>query len=199
MNVLIIQSSPRGEESVTRKLTQELLERLGAREGLHVTERDLTSNPLPHLRPAQLAAFFTPAEQRSDALREAVRLSDETVDELLAADAVVISVPMWNFSVPSVLKAWIDHVVRAGRTFSYGPDGPKGLVADKPVYVISASGGVFSSGPLRNMDFLEPYLKAVLGFIGIHDVTCTRAEWLSDPRVKDVAYARAQEKIAAIA
>jgi FMN-dependent NADH-azoreductase len=191
-NVLLIQSSPRGEQSFSRKLTNELLAKLREKDEIHVVERDLSASPLPHLQAEQLAAFYTPPEQRSAELREAIRLSDEAVDQLLAADIVVLSAPVWNFSAPSVLKAWIDHVVRAGRTFSYGADGVKGLVKGKKVYVISASGGVLSNGP---MDFLGPYLKAVLGFIGLTEVALIQAEGFNDPRQKDQAFAKAQKKM----
>jgi len=198
MNILLIQSSPRGGESVSRKLTKELLEKLSENGEVFVTERDLSVQPLPHLQQEQLAAFFTPPQQRNTAQQEAARFSDEAVDQLLASDVIVISAPIWNFSIPSVLKAWIDHVVRAGRTFSYGPEGVKGLVDNKRVYVISARGSVLSNGPLVAMDFFEPYLRAVLGFIGLNDVTFIRAEGLGDPRSKDTAVAKAQSKIAAL-
>lgn len=193
--LLVIQSSPRKSDSVSRKLTAELVERLKERENYEVRERDLSASPLPHLGAEQLAAFFTPAQQRNAELNEAAKLSDEAVDELLAADVVVLSAPMWNFSVPSVLKAWIDHVSRAGRTFSYGAEGPTGLAGGRTVYVLSASGSVFSDGPLRQMDFLEPYLRAVLGFLGITDVRFVRAEGLGIPGVKEGALEKARQRI----
>jgi len=95
---------------------------------------------------------------------------------VLAADVIVIGAPMYNFSVTSGLKAWVDHVARAGRTFKYGANGPEGLVAGKKVYVITASGGVYSEGPASGYDFLATYLRAVLGFLGMTDVTFIRAE-----------------------
>lgn len=193
--VLIVQSSPRKDDSVSRQLTRDLIARLGEKEGLEVVERDLSARPLPHLGTEQLSAFFTPAEKRTEAQKEAARLSEEAVDELLAADIVVISAPMWNFSIPSVLKAWIDHVARAGRTFSYGADGPRGLASGKTVYVVSASGSLFSEGPAVSMDFLEPYLRAVLGFLGMKDVRFVRAEGLGVPGVKEGALEKARRRI----
>ena len=194
--VLIVQSSPRKTDSVSRQLTRDLIARLGEKEGLEVIERDLSERPLPHLGTEQLAAFYTPPEKRDEVLREAARLSDEAVDELLAADILVISAPMWNFSIPSVLKAWIDHVARAGRTFSYSAEGVRGLAAGKTVYVVSASGSLFSEGPSVSMDFLEPYLRAVLGFLGMSDVRFIRAEGLGVPGVKEGALDKARLRIA---
>lgn len=193
--LLLIQSSPRGKDSVSRRLTEELLKKLGEKEELVVTERDLSVRPLPHLQAEQLAAFYTPPEKRNEALREAVRLSDEAVGELLAADIVVISAPTWNFSLPSVLKAWIDHIVRAGVTFAYRDGGVVGLAGGRKVFVVAASGSVLSRGPLQAMDFVGPYLKSVLGFIGLTDVSVIRAEGLGDPKEKDAALGNAQKKM----
>jgi FMN-dependent NADH-azoreductase len=198
-NILVVESSPMGPQSVSRRLTMEVLDGLRKRHpDSKVIVRDLSARPLPHLGAEQIAAIFTPAEKRGEALREAVRLSEEAVDELLAADVVVIGAPMWNFGVPSGLKAWIDHIVRAGRTFAFGPDGAQGLVAGKKVYVVTASGGVFSEGPYKAYDFQAPYLRAVLGFLGLTDVTFVRAEGLSDPRTKDAAYEKAQKEVEAL-
>jgi FMN-dependent NADH-azoreductase len=96
-----------------------------------------------------------------------------------AADVILLAVPMYNFSVPSTFKAWIDHVVRAGRTFRYGAEGPVGLLQNKKVFVVASRGGVYSSGPGKSMDFHEPYLRGVLGFIGLKDVTFIYAEGLN--------------------
>ncbi|MDB5756261.1 MAG: FMN-dependent NADH-azoreductase, partial [Massilia sp.] len=107
------------------------------------------------------------------------QLSDALVDELLAADVIVIGAPMYNFSVSSTLKAWIDHVARAGRTFEYGATGPVGLVTGKKVFIVTAAGGVYSEGPSQAYDFLGTYLRSVLGFIGMTDITFVRAEGLA--------------------
>ena len=145
-----------------------------------VIDRDLAAHPLPHLTAEVVGAFFTPADKRSPEQAKAIEPSDKAVDELLAADAIVIGAPMWNFGIPSSLKAWIDHVVRAGRTFQYGANGPAGLIpGGKKAIVVSSRGGVYSAGPYAMMDHQESYLKAILGFMGITDISFATAEGLS--------------------
>lgn len=178
--LLLINASPRGAQSVSRKLSSHLVERLRATEGpLEVRERDLNQSELPHLNQDIINAFYTPADKRSEAQRSLLRVSDSLVDELSSADIVVIAAPVWNFSLPAPVKAWVDLVARVGRTFAYTAEGPHGLLKSRPVYVIKSSGGVFSQGPGMAMDFYEPYLKAVLGFMGLTDLTFIRAEGLS--------------------
>ena len=167
--LLYVNSSARSEGSVSREMSARFV---GQWQAAHpdgiVVERNLTVDPIPHLDELALGAFFTPPEQRTPQQIETIRLSDRLVDELLDADVVVIAAPMYNFSVTSTLKAWIDHVLRAGRTFKYTESGPVGLVSsDKRVLVFTARGGVYSQGPDRNMDFHETYLRGVLGFIGV--------------------------------
>jgi FMN-dependent NADH-azoreductase len=177
--ILHIDSSPLGDRSVSRKLTAKLLAELQNKHpGSKIVTRDLGTDPMPHLSGMVLGAFFTPPEKRDAALTEAVKLSDQAIDELLAADIIVIGAPMWNFGIPSSLKAWIDHIVRAGRTLKYTAEGrPVGLVpAGKKVIIVSARGGVYSEGPNQAMDHQESYLKAILGFIGLTDVAFVRAE-----------------------
>ena len=176
--VLNVETSPLNDYSVSRKLTAKVITELKAKHAdTQVVTRDLTTSPLPHLSGLTVGAFFTPPEQRNEVQVEALKLSDELVDELLAADVIVIGVPMWNFGIPSSLKAWIDHIVRAGRTFKYGASGPESLLPPgKKVFIASSRGGVYTSGPMEVMDHQESYLKTVLGFIGLHDVTFIRAE-----------------------
>jgi FMN-dependent NADH-azoreductase len=121
-------------------------------------------------------AITLPAEKRSPAQSVAIAVSDALVDELLAADVLVLAVPMYNFGVPSSLKAWIDRVVRAGRTFAYNENGPQGLATGKKAIVVLARGGVYSDGPMRPLDYQESYLRSVLGFIGITNVKVVRVE-----------------------
>jgi FMN-dependent NADH-azoreductase len=176
-NVLYINSSVRSSGSLSRQLSAEFVAKWQANHpGDTIVERDLAANPVPHLTEEMLGAFFTAPEQRSAAQAETVQLSDELVDEVLAADVIVIGAPMYNFSVPSGLKAYIDHIARAGRTFKYTETGPVGLVTGKKVYVFTASGGVYSEGPAAGYDFLATYLKAVLGFLGLADISFIRAE-----------------------
>jgi FMN-dependent NADH-azoreductase len=126
---------------------------------------------------------------------EALACSDLLINEVLEANVIVLAAPVHNLSIPSTLKAWIDHVVRAGRTFSYTPNGPKGLVAGKRAIVVLASGGIFSDGPAKPFDFHEPYLRAVLGFIGITNVDVIRVEGVAMGAIgpqKALAFANAR-------
>ncbi len=126
-----------------------------------------------------VGAYFTPPEQRSDEQQQMIRLSDEVVAELMSADIVVVGAPMYNFSVSSTLKSWIDHVARAGVTFKYTETGPVGLVHGKKFVIFTSRAGVYSSGPAQAMDFQETYLRGVLGFLGITDVSFISAEGLA--------------------
>jgi FMN-dependent NADH-azoreductase len=176
-NVLYINSSVRTSGSLSRQLSSEFVSKWkAAHPADNVVERDLATNPVPHLTEEMMGAFFTPAEQRSAEQAQTVKLSDVLVDEVEAADIIVIGAPMYNFSVPSTLKAYIDHIARAGRTFKYGAAGPEGQLKNKKVYVFTASGGVYSEGPASGFDFLATYLRAVLGFLGITDISFVRAE-----------------------
>lgn len=176
-NVLHINSSVRNNGSLSRQLSGEFIAKWrAAQPGDRIVERDLAAAPVPHLDEAMMGAFFTPAGQRSPQAAELVKVSDTLVDELLAADVIVLAAPMYNFSVSSTLKAWIDHIARAGRTFQYTANGPVGLATGKKVYIFTASGGVYSAGPAAGYDHLSTYLRAVLGFIGITDITFIQAE-----------------------
>lgn len=178
--ILHISSSVRSTGSTSRQLAAEFLsQRKASHPGDIVIERDLAVVPVPHLTEQMMGAFFTPLEQRSLEQAETVQLSDALVAELLGADIIVLGVPMYNFSISSTLKAWIDHVIRVGVTFSYSDAGPAGKVTGKKVYLFIARGGVYSEGPAQSMDFQEAYLRAALGFIGLTDVTVIRAEGLA--------------------
>jgi len=178
--ILHINSSIRSAGSVSRQLSSEFVSKWkAANPGDVVIERDLASNPVPHLTEQMMGAFFTPADQRSPEQARTIELADGLVQELFRADVVVLGAPMYNFSISSALKAWIDHVTRAGLTFSYAEAGPVGLVTGKKVYLFTASGGVYSEGPAQAMNFQESYLRAVLGFIGLTDITVVRAEGLA--------------------
>ena len=195
-NILLIQSSSNLASSVSRDLADTYVKDYKtAHPDATLTERDLVSTPLPHLGVDLLGGFFGKPETLTEAQTTALALSDSLVDEMMAASLIVIGVPMYNFSIPSALKSWIDHVVRAGRTFQYTAEGPKGLVLGKKVVLFLASGGVYSDGPYKPYDFQETYLRAILGFIGLTDVTVVRAEGLAlgpDSATKAVADARAK-------
>lgn len=179
-NILYLNSSVRSTGSVSRQLSGEFIEKLkAAHPGAKVVTRDLAANPLPHLSESMVGAYFTPPEQRSDEQKQLIKQSDEVVAELLAADIVVVGAPMYNFSVSSTLKSWIDHVARAGVTFKYTETGPVGLVQGKKFVIFTSRSGVYSSGPAKAMDFQETYLRGVLGFLGITDVSFISAEGLA--------------------
>lgn len=192
MQILQLISSPRGAESYSTQLAHGVVEKLvAANPGSTVKVHDLTNTPFPHLEEVHLQSFFTPAEGRSPEQQQAVRHSDEAIAELMAADVIVIGAPLYNFSIPSTLKAWIDHVSRAGVTFSYASGAPVGLVTGKKVYVAQSSGAVYSEGPMVAYDFVAPYLRTILGFLGMTDLTVVRVEGTSIPDLKEGALAKA--------
>jgi len=176
--ILHIDSSPLGDRSVSRQLTARVWADLKRKyPDSKVIMRDLGASPLPHLDGTTIGAFFTPPDQRNETLAKAITLSDQAIEEVLAADIIIIGAPMWNFGIPSALKAWIDHIIRAGRTFKYSAAGVESLLPPgKKVIIVSSRGGVYSEGPMKMMDYQENYLKAVLGFIGLQDISFIRAE-----------------------
>jgi FMN-dependent NADH-azoreductase len=196
--ILNIVTSVKGNESFSTKLSAAILEKLSSvYPNSEVHTRDLAKTPLPHLEETQFAAFQTPGEMRTDEHNEAVKQSDEAIKELMEADIIVIGVPLYNFGIPSTLKAWIDHIARAGVTFSYATGAPKGLVINKKVYLAISSGGVYSEGPRKSYDFTESYLRAVLGFIGMTDVSVFRVEGIFVPELAATAMPKALERVTA--
>lgn len=194
--ILHIISSPRGAASMSIKLGNAIIERIqAAYPGATVTESNLITKQFPHLEESHLAAFFTPAESRSPENLEAIRHSDEAIQEIQDADIIVIGVPFYNFGIHSTLKAWIDHIARAGVTFKYGENGPQGLITGKKVYLAIASGGIYSDGPMQGYDFAAPYLKSVLGFLGMTDLSVFRVEGASLPVIQDSALEKGIESI----
>ena len=163
--------------------------------GSTLEELNLVDIEIPHLSPAVLRTFFIPGDQLTEEEKESIRFSDVVVKQLLAADIIVIGAPLYNFTIHTALKAWIDHVTRAGITFGYGENGPVGKVTGKKVYVAMSSGGIYSTGPGKDNDFVAPYLNAFLGFLGMTDQTVFRAEGLKVPGVKEYAMERAIESI----
>ncbi|HEX8268472.1 MAG TPA: NAD(P)H-dependent oxidoreductase [Flavobacterium sp.] len=155
-------------------------------------ELDLIESEIPHLTPVALHSMFSPAENLPEEQSAISSLSDILVAQLLQADIIVMGAPLINFTIPSQLKAWIDHVTRPGKTFSYGADGrPAGLVVNKKIYIAMASGGVYSEGPGKANDFVVPYLQAFLGFLGMTDISVFRAEGLKVPGIKEHAMEKA--------
>jgi FMN-dependent NADH-azoreductase len=198
--ILIIESSPRGTESASRKLTDKLRARLETRyPEATIIERDLVKDNVPHLDQPTLKAIFTKDPVEAKSLREAASLSDQLIDELMMSDLLVVASPMWNFGIPSSLKAWIDHVVRAGKTFNYAGAGVEGLAKGKRAILVLASGGVFSEGPWKSWDTVEPYLRQILGFIGIDDVQTVRAEGMNIPLLAIYAVPNGEKAVEALA
>jgi FMN-dependent NADH-azoreductase len=202
MQLLHIDSSVLGTNSVSRELTAEIVaKQLILHPGIKVTHRDLATDAALHLSSAHLAAWQGGAVE--DALLGAdLAKGGSFLDELLAADIIVIGAPMYNFSIPSQLKAWIDRVVVAGKTFRYTEKGPEGLLSkDKKVFIASSRGNVYSPGsPAAALEHHESYLTGVLAFIGLSDVTVIRAEGLAfGPEAKQAALTQARSHIAALA
>ncbi|WP_375287104.1 FMN-dependent NADH-azoreductase, partial [Sphingomonas sp.] len=168
--LLVVETSPRGDHSISRTMTRRFVARWqAAHPDGTIVERDLMETDLQFIGAPWLQAYFTPPEAHTPAMQAELRLSDELVGELLACDHLVIATPVYNYNVPAALKAWIDSIVRKGMTL--GHDG-KGLVAGKKATVLMASGGVYTEGsPIRDRDVATQYLRLILGVIGITDVT----------------------------
>ena len=177
MKVLHISSSLFGENGNSSALAQHFLDSIKlTHPAADITVRDLAQHPVPHLDADTFKANITAASERSEQQQKLAQLSDTLIEELLNADVLVLSVPMYNFGIPSTLKAWIDQVARAGTTFKYTQNGPVGLVENKKAYVLGARGGAYAGTPA---DTQTPFLKTFLGFIGITDVEFVFAEKLN--------------------
>jgi FMN-dependent NADH-azoreductase len=181
-NILHIISSPRTGISFSTKLGKAIIENLiVAYPSSKVVERDLTIDPFPHLQQKHLDAFFTRPENRTEINATDIKHSETAIEEIKRADVIIISVDVYNFNIHSTLKAWIDHIVRSGITFKLADTGVEGLLTDKKVYLAVASKGVYSEGPMKQFDFVVPYLRFVLNFIGINDIEVLRVEGSSIP------------------
>jgi FMN-dependent NADH-azoreductase len=179
-NILCLTSSPRRDTSYSSLVAMRVLRELRqVYPDATVTIRDLARNPLPHIDEDFVIATRSIAGARTDVQRAQVERSDALIDELFAADAVVIAASMINFGVPSTLKAWVDHVVRPGRTFDYTETGTKGLLRGRRAILVISRGGIYSGGPLRSFEHDESYLRSVLDFIGIADVQTILLEGLA--------------------
>lgn len=176
--LLMVNSSPRSN-SVSRKLTRQFAQDWKTRRpNAQIIERDLSDGSIPYLNESWIEAAYTPEPQRTPAQRNLLALSDTLVDEIMAADVIVLGIPMHNYSVPASFKAWIDQIARAGKTFSYTSQGPKGLIpSHKKVVAILSRGGVYSpEGALGAMDFQVSYLWQVFALVGLTDVTFIHAD-----------------------
>jgi FMN-dependent NADH-azoreductase len=189
--VLKLNSSIFGENGASSRLTDAFVARwLAAHPGACVIERDLAANPVPHLTAEVFAAFNAPPGERSPAQQAAVDASDALIDELKRADVLVLGLPMYNFGVPSTLKAYFDHIGRAGETFRYTENGPEGLLTGKTAYVFATRGGVYAGAPSETE---TNYVRQFLSFLGIRDIEFVYAEGLG---LGDAARAAAFESAA---
>ncbi|SMX23281.1 FMN-dependent NADH-azoreductase [Boseongicola aestuarii] len=186
-NVLRIDASARTTGSISRDLNDRIIERFETNGDTHVTSRDL-ANPLPLLTEDWIGANFTPVADRTPEQAETLALSDTLIDEIKAADVLVIGLPIYNFGVPAAFKAWVDLVARAGVTFRYSETGPKGLLTGKRAIVAVASGGTEMGS---DIDFATGFIRHVLGFIGISDVVFVAADRLMIDADATLASARA--------
>ena len=174
-NILHVKSSLNGDQSFSTRLGNAIIDHLKeCYPEIRVTQRDLVKESFPHLE--------LPSTQNT---------GDQVIEEVLNSDILIIGAPLYNFGIPSQLKAWIDHISRAGVTFNYDENGPNGLVTGKKVYVAMSSGGIYSEGPSEGYDFVSPYLKSVLGFLGMTDVEIIRVEGTAMAGLKDLALEKA--------
>jgi FMN-dependent NADH-azoreductase len=200
MQLLRIDSSAR-RNSVSRQLTAHFVE---AWQQEHpdgtVIERDLATTALPHITDEWVQAIHTNPESLTAEQKSVLQLSDALVNELVQADTIVIGAPMYNFAIPAPLKAWIDQVVRVGKTVLFAASGPQGVLKGKKVYVVTSRGGAFRPGtPTERFDYQEPYLRHILGFIGLTDVTFIHAENQKPGAQADISKAAAIARILELA
>jgi FMN-dependent NADH-azoreductase len=191
--LLQINSSLAGADAASTRLADRLIAGIVARTpSLVLVRRDLGREPLPHLDATRLAALARPVAERTPAEAAIAAAADAVLAELVAADQIVIAAPMYNFAAPSTLKSWFDHIARAGVTFRYTASGPEGLLAGKRAYLVTTRGGVHRDGP---SDHLVPYVRTMLRFVGISDLTVVYAEGLAlgaAPRDAALEHARAE-------
>jgi len=190
--ILHIQCGANLKSSVTRQIGQLVTEALQARDpSARVIRRDLVADPPPHLSPAFVAAMFSEATTGDE-----FALSNQLIEDLFASDVFVIEAPMYNFGIPSALKAWFDHVVRVRKTFRTTETGAEGMLEGKQAILVLGSGFVYSDGPFKVMDFVEPYLRAMLGFIGVTDLETIRIEYLNmGPEKAARSIAQAKQRV----
>lgn len=198
MKLLHIDSSILGDASASRQLTREVVANLQSSEqGVELVYRDLSKDLTAHISGSTFAAKGTPADQRNLAQQQEVALGEAILAEFMAADVIVLGAPMYNFTVPTQLKAWIDLICVAGVTFRYSENGPEGLAKGKRVVIVSTSGGKHFGTPSGIAH--EDYLKLVFGFVGITDIEVVRADGLNyGPDAKEAGFAAARASISAL-
>lgn len=194
--ILVIKSSIMGEAGNSNALVDQFTTQWRENKGDGgdtVIVRDFSKNPIPHLSQQRFIAFVTPEDERSEQQKNETVLSDELVAEFLTADVIILGVPMYNFGIPSTLKAYIDHLARVGKTFRYTEKGPVGLAENKQVFVLGARGGIYAGTP---NDTQTPYLKSIFGLLGVDDITFVVAEGLNiSPEQKEKSMSQAKQQI----
>jgi FMN-dependent NADH-azoreductase len=178
-NVLLVLSSPRGEASLSTKVAKSLAQSIVDKSGAALAVRDLGASPPAHIDSEFVVAATAPSDEPTAAQKAAAEESDRLIAEIASADTVVIGAALINFAVTSPLKSWFDHLAVRGKTFHYTEAGPEGLLKGKKAYVVVASAGVYSDGPTAAIDFASPYIRHMLGFMGITDVDVIRVEGLA--------------------
>ncbi|WP_068071968.1 FMN-dependent NADH-azoreductase [Novosphingobium lentum] len=196
-NILLLTSSPRNDQSLSTKVAKSIVHAIEAAEpGTTTVVRDLGANPPPHIGADYVEGRMLAATERTPGQQQVVGLAEDLIAELMACDTLVIASAMVNFGIPSGLKSWLDHVLMAGKTFAYVDGAPKGLVTGRVAYVVQARGGVYTEGPMKALDFQEPYLRATLGFMGITDVRIVNVEGIAfGPEATEKAVAAAVDRI----
>lgn len=204
-NLLVVSSSPNLSQSYSRRLSYAFADKFRSKvSGASVVIRDLGKAPIAHLDELTIGSFYTPPDQQNEQQQSAVTLSNDLIAEVNAADVIVIGSPMQNFGISSSLKAYFDQIIRAGLTFSYTANGAEGLLKDKKVYVLTARGSNYSHEPMNTFDYQEPYLRHILGFIGLYDVEFIHCQGVSmgEESIKlaiDGASARVDQAVNALA
>jgi FMN-dependent NADH-azoreductase len=199
-HILHLDASPRGDRSISRTLSKEFISQWKtAHPDDTITYRDIGRYPVPFVSEDWIAAAFTSPDQRTPELATAIQISEELIDEFLAADRYVFSIPMYNFSIPANFKAYLDQIVRVGHTFSVDETGYKGLVHNKKMTIIMAQGGAYPEGsPTHAYDLQTPYLRFIFGFIGITDIEFVYANSLNlGDEARNLAIANAQSALKA--
>jgi len=196
-NILHIISSPRQQESASIQLGNRIIDKLLQQyPGSTVVTNNVISKNYPSLNEAQVTAFKVPPDEQSPEQRAALQVSNDAVAQLAAADILVIGSPLYNFTIPSALKAWLDHIVRPGLSFRYANGRSEGLLKLEKVYLALAANGVYSDGPMKHYDFAEPYLQHILRFIGLENITTFRVEGGGIPGIKETALEKGLESVA---
>ncbi|HTF28482.1 MAG TPA: NAD(P)H-dependent oxidoreductase [Flavitalea sp.] len=186
--ILHVISSPRNGTSNSIQLGNKIIEQLKRNyPGSSVRVNNVVDKDYAHLTDIHIAGYLLPEEDKTQQHLDITAPSDSAVEELIDADIIIISLPLYNFQMPSALKAWIDHIVRKGKTFSYQTGQAEGLLTSKKTYLAIASSGVYSDGPMKVYDFAEPYLRFILGFMGLKDITTYRVEGTAIPGIMETA------------